>query len=108
MNLHRLPDGLPLELAPLAEPLACAVHALDAVEIQPGDPVAILGGGSLGLMLCGLAASAGGAPIVLDPHEERLAGAERFGAAHTVPRDARRGGRRARARAHAAAAARGS
>ncbi len=84
VNLHRLPDGLSLELAPLAEPLACAVHALDAVEIQPGDPVAILGAGSLGLMLCGLAASAGAKPIVLDPHEERLAAAERFGAAHAV------------------------
>ena len=28
-NLHRLPAGVPLALAPLAEPLACAVHALD-------------------------------------------------------------------------------
>ncbi len=82
VNLHRLPDGLSLELAPLAEPLACAVHALDGVGIEPA--VAILGGGSLGLMLCGLAASAGGAPIVLDPHEERLEAARRFGAAHTV------------------------
>jgi L-iditol 2-dehydrogenase len=72
-NLHPLPDGVPLKLAPLAEPLACAVHALEAVELRPGDGVAILGGGSLGLMLCGLAASAGGAPIVLDPHPERLA-----------------------------------
>jgi len=84
VNLHRLPDGLSLELAPLAEPLACAVHALDAVEVRAGDPVAIVGAGSLGLMMCGLAASAGGRPIVLDPHEERLAVAERFGAAEIV------------------------
>ncbi len=34
-NLHRLPEGLPLALAPLAEPLACAVHALD--HGSPGD-----------------------------------------------------------------------
>lgn len=84
VNLHRLPDGLSLELAPLAEPLACAVHALDAVAIRPGDHVAVVGAGSLGLMLCGLAASAGARPIVLDPHEERLAAAARFGAAHAV------------------------
>jgi L-iditol 2-dehydrogenase len=84
VNLHRLPSGLSLELAPLAEPLACAVHALDAVDIRPGDAVAIVGAGSLGLMLCGLAASAGAAPIVLDPHEERLAAATRFGAVETV------------------------
>jgi L-iditol 2-dehydrogenase len=83
-NLHPLPHGVPLTLAPLAEPLACAVHALDVAPIARGDPVAILGGGSLGLMLCGLVASAGGAPIVLDPHPERLSLARRFGAAETV------------------------
>jgi L-iditol 2-dehydrogenase len=83
-NLHRLPDAVPLRLAPVAEPLACAVHALDAVTVRRDEPVAILGGGSLGLMLCGLVASAGGAPIVLDPHEERLEHAQRFGAARTL------------------------
>ena len=83
-NLHPLPDGVPLRLAPVAEPLACAVHALDVVTVHADEPVAILGGGSLGLMLCGLIASAGGAPIVLDPHPERLEQARRFGAAHTI------------------------
>ena len=34
-NLHALPEGVPLALAPLAEPLACAVHALDVVEVRP-------------------------------------------------------------------------
>ena len=31
-----LPDGLPLPLAPMAEPLACAVHALDVRRVA-GD-----------------------------------------------------------------------
>lgn len=84
VNLHPLPEGVPLALAPVAEPLACAVHALDVVEVRPGDPVAIVGGGSLGLMLCGLVAAAGGVPIVLDPHAERLVDARRFGAVETV------------------------
>jgi L-iditol 2-dehydrogenase len=82
-NLHLLPAGVPLALAPLAEPLACAVHALDVVDVPDGR-VTILGAGSLGVMLCALVASAGGAPLVLDPHPERLAVAERFGAAETV------------------------
>ena len=47
----RCRTGVPVALAPLAEPLACAVHALDVVDASTG-PVAILGGGSLGLMLC--------------------------------------------------------
>jgi L-iditol 2-dehydrogenase len=81
-NLHPLPVGVPLALAPLAEPLACAVHALDVVTVD--GPVAILGAGSLGLMLTALVADAGGEPLVLDPHPERLAAARRFGAAHTI------------------------
>jgi L-iditol 2-dehydrogenase len=83
-NLHPLAAGVDLRLAPLAEPLACAVHALDAVDVQPEDAVVVLGGGSLGLMLCALAATAGARPIVLDPHDECLARAADFGAAETV------------------------
>ncbi|MBE2319025.1 alcohol dehydrogenase catalytic domain-containing protein [Solirubrobacter sp. CPCC 204708] len=94
-NLHPIPDGVPLALAPIAEPLACAVHALDVVEVP--ERVTILGGGSLGLMLCALAASAGARPTVLDPHPERLELATRFGAAKTViatrgPQDIEQGG----------------
>jgi L-iditol 2-dehydrogenase len=81
-NLHALPDGVPLAVAPLAEPLACAVHALDALAVA--GPVAILGAGSLGLMLTALVADAGGEPVVLDPHPERLDAARRFGAGHTI------------------------
>ena len=69
-NLHRLPAGVPLALAPLAEPLACAVHALDVVDVP--ERVTILGAGSLGLMLCALVDALGGSPVVLDPHPERL------------------------------------
>jgi L-iditol 2-dehydrogenase len=71
------------------------VHALDVVNLAPGDRAAVLGAGSLGLMLCALLASAGAEPIVLDPHPERLVAARRFGAAETVqatrgPADAKR------------------
>ncbi len=97
VNLHRLPPGLSLRLAPLAEPLACAVHAIDVYEGRPGDRVTILGAGSLGLMLCALVASAGGWPVVLDPHPARLKLARRFGAAETIratkgPEDVERAG----------------
>jgi L-iditol 2-dehydrogenase len=81
-NLHPLPPGVPLALAPLAEPLACAVHAIDAVEVP--ERVTILGAGSLGLMLTALVDAAGGSPTVVDPHAERLELARDFGAARTV------------------------
>ena len=94
-NLHPVPAGLDVRTAALAEPLACVVHALDIVDLAPGDRAAVLGGGSLGLMLCALLSSAGAEPIVLDPHRERLTAARSFGAAETVratrgPADAER------------------
>lgn len=81
-NLHRVPDGLELRIAALAEPLGCVVHALDVVPI--GETAVVLGAGSLGLMHCALLASAGARVVVLDPHPERLATAVRFGAAGTA------------------------
>jgi L-iditol 2-dehydrogenase len=86
-NLHALPAGVGAEVAPLAEPLACALHAVEQSGIVPGDHVAIVGGGALGLMLCALARRAGGRPVVLDPHQERLGLAERFGAEATIHAD---------------------
>lgn len=84
VNLHRIPDGVPVELAPIAEPLGCVVRAVEIAAVDAGDEVAILGAGSLGLMICALVADAGARPIVLDPHAERRALATRFGAAATV------------------------
>ena len=72
------PDSVPLALAPWREPLACAVHALEVIEVP--ERVTILGGGSLGCMLAALVAARGTEPLLLDPHPERLAVAERFGA----------------------------
>ena len=83
-NLHHLPAGVDIELAPIAEPLACAFHAIDRAHIKPGESVAIVGGGALGLMLCALAADRGARPIVLDPHEQRRSGALQFGAVETI------------------------
>ncbi len=83
-NLHHLPPGLDPDLAPMAEPLACCIHAVGRSQVQPRESVAVLGGGSLGLMLCALVARLGARPIVLDPHEERLALASKFGAAEAV------------------------
>ena len=37
-NLHRVPDGLDLQTAALAEPLACVVHALDVVAARARRP----------------------------------------------------------------------
>jgi L-iditol 2-dehydrogenase len=84
INLYPVPDGLPLAHAALMEPLACTVRAVEVAEIQPGDQVAIVGGGALGLLLTRLAALAGAQVIVCDRHAERRQVARAFGAAHVV------------------------
>jgi threonine dehydrogenase-like Zn-dependent dehydrogenase len=54
--LHRVPDGVDPGLASLAEPWAVAVRAINRCgQIEMGERVLILGGGTIGL-LCGVAA----------------------------------------------------
>ncbi|MEA2663992.1 MAG: L-iditol 2-dehydrogenase, partial [Candidatus Eremiobacteraeota bacterium] len=48
VNLHRVPEGVPPEVAAAIEPLACAVHGADDAGARPGQRIAILGRGALG------------------------------------------------------------
>jgi L-iditol 2-dehydrogenase len=83
-NLHRLPPHVPMGRAPMAEPLACVVRAVDGAGVPPGDDVVVVGGGSIGLLLCAVVTLAGARCIVVDPHEDRLALAARLGAVDVV------------------------
>jgi L-iditol 2-dehydrogenase len=83
-NLLRVPDGLPLEAAALAEPLACAVHGAEETGIRQGETVAILGAGPLGLLLARCAVLAGARVLVVGRRAERLGIARRLGAAETL------------------------
>jgi L-iditol 2-dehydrogenase len=76
--LHAIPDGLDFAGAAMAEPLAACVHALgrgtDATD------VAVLGGGTIGLMLARLLVLDGRDVLVCDRHAARRAQAQAFGA----------------------------
>src|SRR5436309_11134558 len=50
-NLYQLTPGTSFVAAALTEPLACALHGIDASAITQGDTIAILGSGPLGLLL---------------------------------------------------------
>ena len=60
------------------------MHALDVVTVRADEPVAILGGGSLGLMLCGLVASRRRRADRARPAPGAARAGARFGAAHTI------------------------
>ena len=79
-NLLEVPRGLASEVAARVEPLACCLHGVDVAGVQPGDTVAILGAGPIGLMLCACVADAGGVPVVVGGRPERRALAPLFGA----------------------------
>jgi len=49
-NLHVVPDSIPDE-AVFIEPLAAACEILDQVPLSPGDEIAVLGDGKLGLLI---------------------------------------------------------
>jgi alcohol dehydrogenase len=50
-NLHVLPEWLSIERAVFVEPLAAACEILDQVTIPPGETIAVLGDGKLGLLI---------------------------------------------------------
>jgi len=82
---HCVPvDGTPLELS-LAEPLACAVNAIELTDIRVADDVLVVGAGYMGLLLVQLAAQRGPRHLVVaDIRDEALERARSFGATHVV------------------------
>ena len=63
-NTYHIPQGMSYKDAALAEPLACALRGLDECHLQPGDTLAILGLGPIGLMFVRLAKWVFGARVV--------------------------------------------
>ncbi len=76
--LHVIPEGLPFELAAIAEPLAAAIHAVG--RGSAADDVGVLGGGPMGLMLTALMIREGRSVAVADRHPERRDQASELGA----------------------------
>ena len=82
-NLHPLPRGRAARAGAAGRAARLRGPCPRRREPSPGRSRSSAAG-SLGLMLAALVADAGGEPVVLDPHPERLAAARRFGAAHTI------------------------
>ncbi len=71
-NVHRLPDDLSFATAALAEPFACALHAVEKMQISAGETIAVIGAGNMArLLICGLKA-VGARVLVLGRDAGRL------------------------------------
>lgn len=79
--VHLLPHGVDLRAAALLEPAAVVAAAVRAGRPRPGERIAVVGAGTLGLLAVQwLAASSPAELAVVDPRTERAARALAFGA----------------------------
>jgi L-iditol 2-dehydrogenase len=84
-NVIPISESVDPAMAALIEPFACVVRGQNALYIQPGDVVLILGAGPIGIMHTKLAKARGaGRVIVSEPILERAEQAGRMGADRVV------------------------
>ncbi|WP_328941283.1 alcohol dehydrogenase catalytic domain-containing protein [Streptomyces sp. NBC_00250] len=83
--LHPLPDGVDLRAAALLEPAAVVAAAVRAGRPRPGERIAVVGAGTLGLLAVQWLASSSLAELaVVAPRTERAARALDFGATRAL------------------------
>jgi threonine dehydrogenase-like Zn-dependent dehydrogenase len=80
-TLYVIPDDMSWETAALVEPLANAVHAWKRAPAKPGQRVAVIGAGPIGLVTLLVARQQGLDVTVVDRAPARLDLADRLGAA---------------------------
>jgi (R,R)-butanediol dehydrogenase/meso-butanediol dehydrogenase/diacetyl reductase len=74
--VFKMPDGLSFEDAALADPVASALRPVRASRFRPGDAVAVLGAGPIGLMAIQLLKLGGAGQIIateISPHRTAIA-----------------------------------
>jgi 2-desacetyl-2-hydroxyethyl bacteriochlorophyllide A dehydrogenase len=79
-NIHRVPSGLDLKAAALAEPIAIGVQACRRGQVAAGEMVLVLGCGPIGLAIIEIARVRGARVLAADLLPERLKAAEMLGA----------------------------
>jgi L-iditol 2-dehydrogenase len=84
-HVYKIPDAVSFKDAALAEPLACATHAVERLEVKMGQTVVVYGVGGIGLMMIQLAKAAGaGNVIVVARKDFGLNKALECGATHVI------------------------
>jgi len=79
-NLYEIPGHVSYQDAALIEPLACVMRGLDETSIRPGDTVAVIGLGPIGLMFVRLAKAYGARVIAIGRRKTQLDRAAHMGA----------------------------
>lgn len=82
--VYVIDSKVPPYLAACAEPLACVLNGTTSHKAHPGDTVAVLGGGPIGLLFAALYKASGADVVVSEPSEYRRNLAKEMGIEHTV------------------------
>jgi L-iditol 2-dehydrogenase len=83
--LYPIPDSLSFEEAALNEPFSVGIHALNRAGFRPGESVAVIGLGPVGLMAVAAARAFGAGMIVgCDREANRVQAALELGATHAI------------------------
>jgi len=74
--LYRLPDELSSVHAAMVEPVSVAVHGVNLAKIKPGDRVAVVGAGMIGMLIVQVCKAKGAGEVIavdIDPKKRALA-----------------------------------
>lgn len=82
--LLKVPDDMPWDIIPMAEPLTIALHGIHRLNLKAGEHIAINGAGPIGLLAAMVALHYGAEPIMIDLVKERLDFAKSLGVRYTI------------------------
>ena len=85
-TLHRLPEGISMELAALIEPLAVACHDVRLGEVKPGERAVVIGGGPIGTLVALVCRHAGAEVLLAEVNPYRVQFARDLGFETVDPR----------------------
>jgi L-iditol 2-dehydrogenase len=71
-GLVKIPDGISFEQAAFVEPVNTCLKGVEALRLEPGETVLVIGQGPIGIILASLARRAGARVIVSDLYQQRL------------------------------------
>lgn len=69
-NVYHIPDTLDLESAAFAEPLSCAIHGMDLIQVESGKTVVLYGLGAVGSLMLQLIKLTGPSKIIVVEKEQ--------------------------------------
>jgi L-iditol 2-dehydrogenase len=88
-GIERIPEGVPFDQACWVEPVNTCLKAVGLLGLQPGDVIAVLGQGPIGLIFTMLVKRFETTVLATDTIEFRRHLSERFGASAFDPREAK-------------------